>query len=153
MKLGVLATGDFWAGLALILVGGVWIRESQEIFVPLVMTDMLGPRTFPYGLGVGLCLVGVMITLRVLLRGGPGADVGRLDVLAVLAAACLVYMFAFLPLGYILSTTLFLAFLFFYLGERRHWVTVVAAIGITLGLYFSFHNLLIVDLPAGPFGF
>lgn len=153
MNLRVLRTADFWAGLLLISVGSIYVQQSQEIFEPTAMSDVLGPRTFPFLVGVALALVGAGVTIRVLLQGGQRADLGRLDVLFVLVAACIAYILVFLRLGYILSTVIFLAFLFSYLGERRHWMTAIVAVGITLGLYYGFHDLLIVDLPKGPLGF
>lgn len=153
MTRSIVRTVDFWAALGLILIGGICIYGAQDIFVPLMMSDMLGPRTFPFGVGAALALLGILIMLRAVLQGGPEADVGNLGVLGALVIASIIYVLAFIPLGYLVSTTLFLAFLFYYLGERRHWLTAIVAVGMAVGIYIGFYRLLNVALPQGLFGF
>jgi len=144
---------DFWTGLALVLVGAVYAYGSEEIFVPLMGSDLLGPRAFPLGIGVVLALLGTLIMLRTILSGGEDGDFGSPRVLVILVSASAAYILTLLPLGYLVSTTLFLAFLFNYLGERRIWMTGLISVGVTLALYVTFHRLLHVALPPGIFSF
>jgi putative tricarboxylic transport membrane protein len=133
--------------------GAVFLYDALNIFEPAALSDMLGPRTFPIGLSASLTLLGAIVLVRVLAQGGLPADVGDKKVLFAVIAAVVVYGVAFRPLGYLTSTVLFLAFQFYYLGERRHWVTAIVSVGVTLALYMAFAQVLHVELPVGPLGF
>ena len=145
--------GDFWAGVGFVTLGAINLYGASKVFVPPVLSDMLGPRAFPQGLSVGLLLLGAIIIVRAAVRGGAPANTGPLGILLLSSAAMIAYVLAFEPLGYIASTTLFLAFLFFYLGERRHWLTAVVAVATTMVLFLGFGVALHVQLPMGPLGF
>lgn len=63
----------------------------------------------------------------------------------------LAYVLLFFPLGYFLSTFLFIFGLSFYL-ERKKWLrNLIIAIVFPLIVYFLFNNVLSVYLPTGPF--
>ncbi|NJQ00730.1 tripartite tricarboxylate transporter TctB family protein [Streptomyces zingiberis] len=76
----------------------------------------------------------------------------RLELLALLGAMCL-YVALFVPLGFVLSTALYVAGTAWYLGSRRHWVNVLVGAGLALGLYLGMSQGLDVALPTGPLPF
>ncbi|MEV2278810.1 tripartite tricarboxylate transporter TctB family protein [Nocardiopsis sp. NPDC049922] len=76
----------------------------------------------------------------------------RLEV-GLFVAALVVYVALFEPLGFVLSTALYLAAMTVYLGYRRHVVTAVVSVGLPLGLYLAMSEGLGVVLPSGPLPF
>lgn len=143
---------QFWVGLVLVVIGALWIYGSQQIFVPRVMSDSIGPRTFPLLIGTVLVILGPLVWLRAALEGTDRLDLGKQSLLAVLLGASVVYLLLFERLGYVLSTALYTIALFYYLGERRHWLTWIVSVGVTLLFYFGFADFLNVNLPKGPLG-
>ncbi len=153
MRQGVLRTADFWAGVALVVFGLICVREASSIFVPAALTDMLGPMAFPLGLSALIAFLGAVVVIRVVVQGAKRPDPGHVGTLVTLVGACLAYVLLFVPWGFITSTVLFMAFQFWYLGERRHWLTILVSVGVTLALYVGFATGLNVNLPQGPLGF
>ncbi|WP_156723146.1 tripartite tricarboxylate transporter TctB family protein [Streptomyces apocyni] len=72
----------------------------------------------------------------------------RLELAALLAAIGL-YAALFVPLGFVLSTALFVSGLAWHLGYRRHAVNALVGAGTALGLYFVMSEGLEVALPMG----
>jgi putative tricarboxylic transport membrane protein len=68
----------------------------------------------------------------------------------LLIAACLGYMLAFAPLGYILATPLFLVAAMAILGERHWGRAIIIAALFTAIFYLVFAQALGVRLPVGP---
>jgi putative tricarboxylic transport membrane protein len=95
------------------------------------------PRTLPLGLtGLGIVLALILIVQSHRAGGGPGVaemvrglDWGRTVILVVLMS---LYGLVITPLGFILSTILFLLAGFFTLGERRPLVLLLAAVPIVV---------------------
>ncbi len=72
---------------------------------------------------------------------------------AMLIAACAFAAWGLERLGYRLTTMILLVF-FLGLLERRHPLAVAAvALGLSLGSFYLFSDLLRVPLPRGPLGF
>ncbi|UGY94626.1 tripartite tricarboxylate transporter TctB family protein [Streptomyces gobiensis] len=76
----------------------------------------------------------------------------RLELAALLIAICL-YVGLFVPLGFVLSTALFVTGTAWYLGFGRHWVNVLVGSGVALALYLGMSEGLDVALPTGPLPF
>src|SRR6476619_5506492 len=62
------------AGIAVVALGVFTIIDSHRITVPL-SANVVGPRVFPYAVGVALVLSGAAVLVSVL-RGGRRAGVG-----------------------------------------------------------------------------
>lgn len=153
MRRSVTGYADFWAGIVIALVGGAFFLAAQRIFVPGAGSDLLGPRAFPTWLSVMIMVLGAMLTARVVIgRAQRGPGPGELRILGRLTAAIVAYGVLFHPLGFLLSTVLFLAYLFWLLGERRYWLTAVVSICVSLVLYMGFQVYLDVGLPKGLLG-
>lgn len=86
-----------------------------------------------------------------------GTRLGRLSdprlELALFAGSAAVYIALITPLGFLLSTMLYTALTTWYLGYRRHVVTLAVSVGVTAILYFGMTEGLNVVLPSGPFPF
>lgn len=145
------------AGLIVLLVGIVLCVEANKL--DYMVENVPGPGFLPLWVSFGIIVAGGVLTFNAM-RGRivdhepvawPSAwgwrQVGVL--LAALAAALLLLE----PLGFLITTTGFMAIVVFSLGVR-HWGTLllapVAAAGI---LYLVFAVWLSVPLPAGLLDF
>jgi len=126
-----------------------------------------GPGFFPFYLAVALALVALVLVLQSLRARAPGpaasppevASAGdaqtrprRAKVVLTLAAG-LAYAFAFEPLGFALTTFVFLLFLLTVIEPQRPIVSLSTSAATALGAWLLFRVLLAVPLPAGPWGF
>ncbi|MBD0838328.1 tripartite tricarboxylate transporter TctB family protein [Streptomyces sp. TRM68416] len=76
----------------------------------------------------------------------------RLEPAVLLLAICL-YVALFVPLGFVLSTSLFVVGTAWYLGFAKHWVSATVGVGVSLTLYLAMSEGLEVALPTGPLPF
>jgi putative tricarboxylic transport membrane protein len=118
---------------------GTW-RNPGAAYMPLLTAGVLG-------------LMGLLLALR---GGGPTlASLAWPEArrAALLLAACAFAAWAMERLGYRLTVAILLVF-FLGVMERKHPVAVVAvALGLSLGSFYLFSDLLRVPLPRGPLGF
>ncbi len=115
------------------------------------MTDVVGPRTFPYILAVGLAIASMVIIVR------PDSvahwPAGRqLFELAMTIAVMGLYAWGLPSVGFILATSLATAYLTWRLGTSPVG-SVVFGIGTAVGIYIVFKLLLGLSLAEGPWGF
>ncbi|MDA2806702.1 tripartite tricarboxylate transporter TctB family protein [Nocardiopsis suaedae] len=73
--------------------------------------------------------------------------------LALFAASIGLYIALLEPLGFLISTTAYIAAATWYLGYRRHWANALVAVGVSAVLYFAMSDFLRVALPTGPLPF
>ncbi|MDA2815206.1 tripartite tricarboxylate transporter TctB family protein [Nocardiopsis sp. RSe5-2] len=73
--------------------------------------------------------------------------------LALFAASIGLYIALLEPLGFLISTTAYIAATTWYLGYRRHWANALVAVGVSAVLYFAMSDFLRVALPTGPLPF
>lgn len=144
----VLRSGSLWAGVAFVAVGAVAVAGATGIPSSGELSDPLGPRAFPLGLGVAAMVLGVVLAVRGCLARDR-ADTGALRTVGVLVGAVALYVALLVPAGYPLTTFLFFAALFRYLGERRLWLCAVVSAAVTAVLYVGFSYGLGVALPIG----
>ncbi len=125
----------------------------------------VGPKALPVTIGVALAAASLVLAVRGLLREGatgeaePGAEEPEEEVpaqspvrFAVVAGLLLGYIFVLLPLGYVISTFLFIFGTTMYLDRGRPVRNVVYALAFSLVVYLVFTQLLTVRLPPGPLG-
>ncbi len=123
----------------------------------------VGPRVFPIAIGVALALASLALFVKGLREvpsdegGEPAEPVEEVDDtltqsptrLGVTVALLFGYILLFVPLGYVISTFLFVLAVTMYL-DSRHWIrNLVYAILFPLVVYFVFTELLRVTLPTG----
>jgi putative tricarboxylic transport membrane protein len=143
---GLLAAG---LGLAVVL--------FARTFPPTPGQDV-GPALFPTLVGGGLIGCGAWLILAEM-RGdrvawvalAPWASRPRMVANAAIAVAALVvYILAVEPVGFFLTSTVFLAALMAAFGARRGWILPVAVM-VTFVIHYGFYTLLRVPLPWGVF--
>jgi hypothetical protein len=118
---------------------GTW-RNPGAAYMPLLTAGLLG-------------LMAALVAVR---GGGPplaalGWPEARHAVL--LLAACAFAAWALERLGYRLTTALLVVFFLGVMERRRPLVAVAVALGLSLGSFYLFSDLLRVPLPRGPWDF
>jgi putative tricarboxylic transport membrane protein len=154
------AAVDRITGLALIAVAVLW---CWAVIVTVPAADdpgRLGPRGFPFGLGVLLALLGAGLLVPARAAAGDGdADDGsggramRAEVWAVVTSLALIvgYALAMEQVGFLIATAgIVAAALTLVLGLwRRPGLIIGLSVGMSLGVYLVFGKLLGVYLPHG----
>jgi putative tricarboxylic transport membrane protein len=120
----------------------------------------VGPKAVPIAIGVALATASLALAIRGFVWGrsrrdaasgdeAPPQDLRKLGVVALLLLA---YILIFVPLGYALSTFLFMLAATTYL-DREHWIrNLVYAIVFSVVVYSIFVYVFGVQLPAGILG-
>lgn len=138
--------GDRVAGAALVALALGAAFEARTFTVGF-LTDPVGPRAIPLVAAALLGAAGVAI-LRQPATGGGWPGPGRWRGLALAALSLLAYAALLAPLGFVLATTLEVAFLSRLFGGRP-WRSLLAALGFTVVLYVLFVHGLALSLPTG----
>lgn len=158
--------------IALVAALVLWLAAQ----VPEPSTFMVvGPRLFPYVLGGAMLLSAVLLFTLPTPRIVPAASeqvvaehtdaagvegVGDADEGAtlewrrtlILMGITAVFVAAFEPLGFVVSTAAFIVAASWVLGSRNWVRDVIAAVSVAGGVYYLFTQLLHVRLPGFPFG-
>jgi putative tricarboxylic transport membrane protein len=141
-RIGGLLLLTFFAGYGLL---------GQGIELPAVQERaMFNARSMPSA----LTLIGLVGGLWLVLRRGGSVGVNLANLRWRIAAGFLALMSAYgmaiRPLGFLLSTLLFLTIGFVLLGERRPAVVALMAASITVGFWTLMHHGLGVYLAPWP---
>jgi len=150
------------AGCAVI---GALIYLYADSQLPLVrIGDPLGPKIFPAIIGGGLLLSGLLLMLetyrkrqQVVSAAAPSSqapahapqDRQRPGVLLGMLAWTVIYYFAFEPVGYLVSTVVFLLGLLTMFHRKKPRTNLAVALGFTAVIYSIFTQLLHVPMPQG----
>jgi len=115
-----------------------------------------GPRTFPFGLSVILVVSGVLWFIQGGGKGGAAAvpanwremtrkEATTLKIVGTTAAFILLLE----PLGYIVTSALYLFLLFLWVSRYKMWIAMGLAIATGLGSWYFFEKVLTVQFPQG----
>jgi len=156
---------DAVAGLVVALLGVVYLIGALRIEPDPSATSVIGPPAVPLVIGSATVLCAVALMVRGLRHpseeGAPheadeeeGTAARDVDLTRVLVAFGLfaAYVVAFIPLGYLLSTFLFLAALTTYADRKKIVRNVVFAAGFAVVVFVMFERGLQVELPPGVLG-
>ncbi|MBP1931302.1 tripartite tricarboxylate transporter TctB family protein [Ammoniphilus resinae] len=129
---------------------------------------VIGPKVFPITIGILLALASAALMIKGIIEARQKPleekknilreaeeeeeeapqDIVRLGVILVMLLA---YFVLFSPLGYVLSTALFIFCLSMYL-DKKHWKrNLTYAVVFPLIVFLLFNEVLAVYLPTGPF--
>jgi putative tricarboxylic transport membrane protein len=141
----------------------VYLYAASQL--PLVrIGDPLGPKIFPAIIGGGLLISGLLLMLetyrkRQQVLSVPPApasspahapmDRQRPGVLLGMLAWTVIYYFAFEPVGYLVSTVVFLLGLLTMFHRKKPLTNLAVAFGFTAVIYAIFTQLLHVSMPQG----
>lgn len=133
------------------LVLGAFYIWAASIIPDSFMTDVVGPRAFPYIVGAIILICSVIFVLR------PDAEPvwpAMRDFAEIVFAGAVLFLYAWsLPqLGFLVSTAFATAYLTWRLGTAPLW-SLVVGIATSGGIYIVFKLILGLSLAKGPFGF
>ncbi|WP_420005673.1 tripartite tricarboxylate transporter TctB family protein [Arenibacterium sp. LLYu02] len=134
-------------GLAL----GAFYLWAASIIPDSFMSDVVGPRAFPYIVGVLILICSVIFILRPDAEPSWPAMHSFAEILFA-GAVMFVYAWALPELGFLISTVFATAYLTWRLGTAPLWA-LVTGVCTSGGIYVVFHLILGLSLAKGPFGF
>ena len=145
----------FAAGL--FAAGAGYLAAAFLISEPESGYAAIGPRVFPIGIGLALVTGSLWIAFR---ANPPGERPAPADsalpsdwrTAAPSALLFLAYIALLEPVGYLLTTTAFIALESRLLGSRRWGRDLLASLVVTVSVYALFSLLLGLRLPVGLLG-
>jgi len=115
---------------------------------------VVGPAVLPTIIGALMLITAIWLAIDAA-RGSPPPETEPLDrrPLGYSIAATALFLFAFVPLGFVISATAFLIAQARILGSRHLVRDVIASLAFIVGLYVLFVQFLTIALPKGPLPF
>jgi putative tricarboxylic transport membrane protein len=140
---------DVIGALAILVIGIVAIAAA--LTTPDPGFGVVGPAVLPAALGVLVLVCAAWLAWEALTR----REVVTVDPLdrrpfAATLVATAVYLTAFVPLGFIVSSAAYLVAEARLLGSTRTLRDAIASVALVLALYVLFVRFLGVELPRGP---
>lgn len=146
---------DRAAAAVLLLFGAAAAVEARRLTIG--NPGHPGPGFLPFWLAVALCLVAAALALRPAPQGPSlgtaTAERRRPGKVVLVLVASATYAFLLEPLGFLLTTFLFLLFLLRAIEARAWTSSLVVSAATALASHLVFKVWLDVQLPAGPWGF
>lgn len=134
-----------FGGLTLLL-AGIYLWTARG-FDPGLISDPLGPQTFPYLLGSVLAVTALALLLRPD-PSPPWPDLRHLAQMGIIVAVLVAYALLLERLGFLIATMLAASLIGRRLGAS--WRTALfTGIGVALVVYGLFDKILELPLPAG----
>lgn len=130
-----------------------------SIGLPFGRWNEPGPAVFPVILSVLLCISGAVWFVRGKARGAAEKPASLNEALRRYATAAqivgltAVFIFVLEPLGYLLTSILYLFCLFLWVCRYKLWLAAVFALAFGAGSWFFFEKLLTTPLPKGVLPF
>lgn len=144
-------TFDRYAGIAFLLIGVLFVIESQKISESAYGSNV-GPSIFPTCLGVLLILLSIRLiyeTFKYKVEQSEKVSMQYKKFLIIFVAAIL-YAFLLEKIGYVITTFAFLL-VSFQTMERGKWISsIVIALVFSVGIYYLFSEVLGGALPGFP---
>ena len=144
-------TFDTIAGCVFLVVGAFFAVGSMGISRSSYGSTV-GPNVFPFGLGIILILLAMIVIYQA--RGYPDKakekrppDYRRFGLLLL---AIIVYVFVFESLGYVISTFLFLVFVFQVMERKRPVASIGIAAFFSCFVYYGYVIAFQGTLPSFP---
>jgi putative tricarboxylic transport membrane protein len=143
--------------VCIIVLAAVYFYATAQI-PSLDIGDPLGPKAFPRLLGVCLLISAALLLVEMhKAKKQPAQQPAIADPeghkhLAMMAGVAIwtgLYFAVFEPIGYILSTMLYLLPLMVYLNKGKWTANVLTAVLFSIGTYVLFQKILGVSLPKG----
>ncbi|HTU02078.1 MAG TPA: tripartite tricarboxylate transporter TctB family protein [Candidatus Sulfotelmatobacter sp.] len=148
-----LKSADLSTGSLLACLGAATLVASRGI--KGMAGESLDPRTLPSLVGWSLLFIGVGIVVSALRYRGEPIQIkwpdaaGRRRILAGFVLLVL-YLALMEPLGFPITTAMFVASLSWYLGRYRAWISVVLGLATAVVVHFVFIEFLSLGFPLGP---
>lgn len=157
MIVSVKSKGELvFAGLTLAL--GIFILVGTTFINEPVAASNVGPRFFPYAIGVLLTVASAFVVIDVLRGNSASPEEGELvdpslpmnkKRVALLLVSILAFAVLLEPAGYVIACAVSFFGIAVTLGARLGWRVAVASIALSFAIYLLFTRPLGIYLPAG----
>ncbi len=149
-------SADIISGCFLILLGTIVLIAASQIRGG--MEERLPPRTLPYIVGGTILACGALLALKARRSGGEEIPIKwptreAMIRMAVTLLAIVVFIAVMTPLGFPLSSGLYVAFSIWYLKRSGALTALISGILTGALSYFVFIRLLELSLPLGTLFF
>ncbi len=148
--------GEMLISFALIALGSFVVLETRSIAETQGYAQ-IGPRLFPYIIGVGLTLCGAVLGWHALTGGWRNIPLdqeghGAPDWLAffIISAGIVLHMVVIGWAGFIIASTLLFVLIARGFGSRRLVRDALIAVALAAVVFFVFTSGLGLKLPSGP---
>lgn len=138
--------------LGLVLCAYIWISSAA---FPRDAIMVIGPEFFPRVMATGMGIASVALLIHTLWIGHAGEakpinfkDPGIRRAIIVFVAAVL-YAMLLEPLGFVITTILFMIFMMYMLRFRSYGLMFLASIATVCIVIFAFQIMLQIQLPPG----
>ncbi len=144
-------TFDTIAGCVFLVVGAFFVAGSLGISQSSYGITV-GPNVFPFGLGVILILLSLVVIYQARRHPAKARRSGTRDYrrLGLLFLATVVYVFVFETLGYVISTFLYLVFVFQVMERKGLLISVGIAAFFSCLVYYVYVIAFQGTLPPFP---
>jgi len=111
----------------------------------------MGAKLYPVGLAAVLAVLSIILMVANAKGGGVKLSEKALAKgFPQIIGICILYVILLPILGFILCTIGMMLTCFWLKGERKWWLNLVIAVGLTVGIYLLFSTLLNVPLQLMP---
>ena len=144
-------TFDRIAGIVFLLIGLLFVIESRSISQSAYGSSV-GPNIFPMALGIILLLLSIKLLFETMKYEHVEASKESLQYMkfVIIFISAVVYAAILEPIGYVISTFIFLL-VAFQTMERGKWIsTILIASFFSLSVYYFFAEFLGGSLPGFP---
>jgi putative tricarboxylic transport membrane protein len=144
-------TFDTIAGCLFLIIGMFFITASAGISQSSYGSKV-GPNIFPLGLGSILVLLSIVVIYKARGYKVPPAENGRRDYkrFSLVLLATFIYIFLFEPLGYVISTFLYLTIVFQVMERKKFLSSLVISAFFSFAVYYLYVIVLQGTLPPFP---
>lgn len=147
-----LRAGDIASGIFLILLGAITVVGASRIVS--AVGGKMHPRTLPMVLGVVLLAGGAWLIVRTFshkYQDKPIQWPDRQGSVRWFASLAMIVLYGGLmqPLGFLVSSGLFVGGFVWYFGDYRIWFAIAWGVGTMAFIYALFIWLLSMEMPAG----
>ncbi len=149
-------SADIVSGCFLILLGILVLIAASQIRGG--MEERLPPRTLPYIVGGTILAGGALLALKAWRAAEQNVplkwpDRGAIVRITVCLLALVVFVLVMTPIGFPLSSGLYITFSIWYLKRSAGWVALICGIVTGVLSYYVFGELLELSLPMGTIFF
>jgi len=136
-----------------LIVGLLSVGVALYVFIesasfPLPHQSQLGAAVFPRILVILLVVLGLWISATGMKRK-EDATIHHIKEVVLCLFGLIFYGAAIKPLGFLITTPIFIIFTLYILGVRRITSMIIISVGTTGTIFFIFRFLLSVPLPPG----
>ncbi|WP_243299647.1 tripartite tricarboxylate transporter TctB family protein [Bacillus litorisediminis] len=153
------------SGVVVLAFAVIYTIMAFRLPPPASESVVVGPSVFPGAIGILLIVTSVILIISGLIEArrkpnkiekkagskeeGEPQDKKKVFLLSLFLLG---YVVLFVPLGYLISTALFILSVTMYL-DRKAWIrNVIYSLVFPITVYFVFDRVLSVYLPLGPLG-